>query len=219
MIKKLYNKRFIFIAVGLLTAVSLISGIVFSQAVKKSDAKNISQTEESYDAELADFDMDFSLTYTSGGNPVTLSSGDLSAQHGVVRLTKAEYNTMKLNAEYTGPGECYYRFKITESWLHSEIVDGNPTDIITPKELSTYQFGTDMYDNRSYDNCIYSSVPLKDDNRSIEVISSCTEGADAADLLDPAHASQYVDISVEFEAVQWNRAAKIWGFSELPWLS
>ena len=92
MIKKLYNKRFIFIAVGLLTAVSLISCIVFSQAVKKSDAKNISQTEESYDAELADFDMDFSLTYTSGGNPVTLSSGDLSAQHGVVRLTKAEYN-------------------------------------------------------------------------------------------------------------------------------
>lgn len=202
----------------LLLVASVITSICVYSNINGSYARTVGVEEESYTAALADFNMDFSLTYTSGGNTVTLSSGDLDAQQGVIRLTKEEYDTLKLKAVYTGPGKCYYRFKLTESWLHRETIGGDTVDIVTPKELSTYTFGTNIYDNRSYDGYIYSSVPLKDADKNITVISNFEEGEDASDLISPTHASEFVDMSIEFEAVQWNRAEDIWGFSKLPWL-
>lgn len=220
MVKMSKSKRVVIVSIVvlLLIASAIVSVCVYSD-INNSYARTAGVEEESYTAQLADFDMDFSVTYTTGGNTVTLSSGDLNAQHGVIRLTKAEYDTLKLNAVYTGPGKCYYRFKLTESWMHTENIGGDNVDIITPKELSEYTFGTDIYDNRSDDGYIYSSVPLKDDNQNITVITNFTEGADAPDLVNPAHASQFVDMSIEFEAVQWNRAEELWGLSKLPWVN
>ena len=166
----------------LLLVASVITSICVYSNINGSYARTVGVEEESYTAALADFNMDFSLTYTSGGNTVTLSSGDLDAQQGVIRLTKEEYDTLKLKAVYTGPGKCYYRFKLTESWLHRETIGGDTVDIVTPKELSTYTFGTSIYDNRSYDGYIYSSVPLKDADKNITVISNFEEGEDASDL-------------------------------------
>ena len=219
MVKIKKPKKIVVVSIVILLLVaSVITSICVYSNINGSYARTVGVEEESYTAALADFNMDFSLTYTSGGNTVTLSSGDLDAKQGVIRLTKEEYDTLKLKAVYTGPGKCYYRFKLTESWLHRETIGGDTVDIVTPKELSTYTFGTNIYDNRSYDGYIYSSVPLKDADKNITVISNFEEGEDASDLISPTHASEFVDMSIEFEAVQWNRAEDIWGFSKLPWL-
>ena len=204
----------------LLLVASVITSICVYSNINGSYARTVGVEEESYTAALADFNMDFSLTYTSGGNTVTLSSGDLDAQQGVIRLTKEEYDTLKLKAVYTGPGKCYYRFKLTESWLHRETIGGDTVDIVTPKELSTYTFGTSIYDNRSYDGWIYYKNLVDgeslDNVKNVIAISGVSVGSDAADLLNGDH-SNCVEISLELEAVQWNRAKEIWGLSKLPW--
>lgn len=206
-----------------LTAVLALSTAVTAFVISKpadihdSQAMYTQGNEEDFTAELQDFDIDFEMTYTdAGGNPVIVKASDFAGSHGVKRLTKAEYATLQLKVDYKGKGKCYYRFKITESWMHTDVNTGK--DMITPKALSSYTFGENMYDNRSYDGYIYCTEALKDADKTMTVITKCEEGGDAADLNDKVNdVSQFVDIAFEIDAVQWNRAEVLWGLDKLPW--
>lgn len=164
-----------------------------------------------YSNELKDFDMSYNLSYDGA------DTNEPNA-HGIVRLNIADYASLKLSTTYRGEGKCYYRFKINESWQHK---DGSNVEYLTPRSLSDYNLTSDFYDNRGYDGYIYCTTPLSGNapNAMINtnVITSCIPGIDAPDLLDAADASTFVDISVELEAVQWNRAKELWGLSKLPW--
>lgn len=208
----------------LLISVIVLSVVFVQNSIHHSTAKNTNKEDVSYATELQDFDMDFTLTYQSNGETVTINSSDLASTnanvntHAVIRLTKEEYATLKLVANYTGSGKCYYRFKVTESWQHVENIDGQDVEIITPKQLSVYTLNSSLYDNRSDDGYIYGKEPLKGASKTINVITKFTEGADATNLLDnTAHASQFVDLAFTFEATQWNQAVKVWDLQKLPW--
>ena len=174
----------------------------------------------SYTVELKDFDMDFNLTYTSDTTHqlVAVKSAELRASKGVVKLSPTEYATMKFDTIYKGEGKCYYRFKITESWQH-ETEDNTRT--ITPRSLSEYTFGADFYDNRSYDGYIYCITPMAGasatDELTTQAVTRCVAGIDAPDLLAASDAANAVEISVELDAVQWNRVKEKWGLTKLPW--
>ncbi len=178
-----------------------------------TNAKYVNADDTSMSAELMDFDIGFTLEYSSVGTQHTVTSGELADSHGVTRLTADEYGTLKMLVDYTGEGKCCYRFRLTESWQHTE----NGRDIITPKELSDYTLAEGLYDNRSDDGYIYACSALSGTSTSFEVITGCTPGEDAADLISEDDGSEFVDISVELEAVQWNRAKEIWGFTQFPW--
>lgn len=179
-----------------------------------TQAKYAKADTESIVATAKDFDVWFAWTTVDGAN----TSVPILNNNGVYRLNNInDYDNLKLDLKYKGEGKSYVRFKITESWQHQEA--GH--DVITPHSLSTYTLGSDFYDNRSDDGFIYCRVPLygNDANTVIskEAIIQCIKGNDANDLLDPSHASTFVDISIELEAVQWNRAMELWGLRELPW--
>lgn len=199
-----------FLGILIITALS-IGAVVMNQ----SNAKFVEENETSYSARLQDYDVGFVLEYTSGTTEHSITTSDLSDNHGILRLTVAEYETLKMNITYTGEGACYCRFKITESWQHTDTATGK--EIITPKELSAYTLHSNLYDNRSDDGYIYCTELLKGTSRSFTAITSCTAGADAADLISPDDAAQFVDISLELEAAQWNKAADLWELQKLPW--
>lgn len=182
-------------------------------------ARYSTSTENVYTAELKDMNVDFILTYVKNGETQRLSKNDLVASNGVLRLTPEQYSTMQLTINYTGDARCYYRFKIAESWLYADNNAGGAS-IIIPHTLSDYLLSSAFYDNRSYDGWIYyknlvdSESP--DNVKNVIAISGASVGSDAADLLNGDH-SNCVEISLELEAVQWNRAKEIWGLSKLPW--
>lgn len=193
------------VCILLLAAFFTISGTVSRFATSKSETVAASDN---------DFDAWFEWTTVDGANtevPVLNSTG-------VYRLNNIDdYDNLKLDIKYKGEGRSYLRFKITESWQHNDGVH----DVITPHSLSTYTLGENFYDNRSDDGFIYYALPLNgEDNTTtltLNAITQCIGGEDALDLLDHTDASTFVDISVELEAVQWNRAKELWGISKLPW--
>ena len=193
----------------ILTAALTISAVV----INTSKAKYSDQFEMEADATLADYSVDFTVTYGTGGNARSYKSESLKQTNGVIRMTASEYSTMKLMLNHSSYGWCYLRFKITESWQHK---DSSGKDIITPKELSVYTLDGSMYDNRSIDGYIYCKNILKL-TQNINAITKCVPGNDAVDLLSPTDAAQFVDVSVEVEAVQWNQAKEMWGLTKLPW--
>jgi len=197
--------------IGILLIVSLGIGAV---VINTSKAKYLDEEEMSYKAELQDFDVNFVLTYISDGTEHSVTSEDLSNSNGVFRLSANDYPSLKLNIEYTGKGKCYCRFRITESWQHT---DSTGQDVITPKALSKYTLDSNFFDNRSDDGYIYCCEALKDESRLFTAITACTAGEDAIDLLSPEDEAQFVDIAVEVEAVQWNQAIKFWNIDRLPW--
>lgn len=211
--KRLERKRFIVSLVVYGVCLSMLIGFF---VVHYTVARYSVGDETSYSAELKDFNIDFQLKYTDGGTQQTVGAADLSANNGVVRLTKEQYNTLELDSVYTGEGRCYYRVKIIESWI---MVDGANSTII-PHSLSEYDLNSNFYDNRSYDGWIYCKEAIDGDSddelKSLNVLSVSSGGIDAPDLLDD-DASNYVEIAVEVEAVQWNRAKEIWGLNKLPW--
>lgn len=199
------------ISIGILLTALITAGAV---VINYSLAKYTDGTSQSYTVQLQDFDVGFSLTYTNNGTTHTVSDRDLSANHGILRLSPAEYNSLKMDIDYTGEGMCYCRFRITESWQHT---DSTGKDVITPKELSAYTLDSKLYDGRSYDGYIYYAEPLKGENTSVQAITACAAGSDAVDLLSPDDAAQFVDIAVEIQAAQWNQAKKLWGLTKFPW--
>lgn len=204
------------LCLGLALIVSITVGTILTSSMAKFTERNTGN----YTAELEDFDVDFYLTYTDANNQnQTITPSSLSNSAGVIRLTENEYNTLKMYTSYTGEGRCYYRFKITESWQHTETIDNEQVDIITPKTLSTYSLDNTLYDNRSDDGFIYCKDILSGESRNFTAITQFTAGTDADNLIDSSHHSQFVDISIELEAVQWNRAEEIWKLSKLPWVS
>lgn len=165
-------------------------------------------------AEDKDFDAWFEWTTVDGSDTAL----PVLNTNGVYRLNNIDdYDNLKLDIKYRGEGRSYLRFKITESWQHN---DGGH-DVITPHSLSIYTLGENFYDNRSDDGFIYYALPLSGEDNvntlTLNAITQCVGGEDAPDLLDNADASTFVDISVELEAVQWNRAKEMWGISKLPW--
>lgn len=203
--------RLIAFCAGVLLIVSLTVGTVL---FKYSKAKYAVSDDIPYSAELQDFDVDCVLTYSDETGEHQVSSGELADTNGVLRLSKENYNSLRLDVRYTGEGKCYCRFRITESWQHK---DGAGHDEITPKALSEYTFDERFFDNRSEDGFIYSREALKGDSFSIPAITACTAGEDALDLISPDDAAEFVDIAVEVDSVQWNQAEKLWGMTELPW--
>ena len=198
--------------IGILLIVSVsLSALIISN----SNAKFTEQEEESYIAELQDFDVNFTLSYVKNGVLHTVTDGEINEHNGVLRLSSEDYKTLRLDIEYTGKGKCFCRFRITESWQHDE----NGTDVITPKQLSVYTLDPCLYDNRSDDGYIYCTEALMDETKEITAVSHFTAGADAVNLIDNTNdRSQFVDISVELEAVQWNRATEFWKLDKLPWM-
>lgn len=172
------------------------------------------QGSETVVASDKDFDINFTLNYNNGNDVVTLHKADLNASNGLLRLTSEEYSTITVDMNYTGEGRCYYRFKINESWQN----DGAGT--IIPHSLSTLTLSEDFYDGRSYDGWIYYKYPVDGESpanvKNVRAISEITIGNDAPDLLEGDY-SNCVDISLEIEAVQWNRVKELWGYSNLPW--
>lgn len=211
--KRLERKRFI---VSLVVYGVLLSMLIGFFAVHYTVARYSVGDETSYSGELKDFDISFQLKYMDSGVEQTVSATDLAATNGVVRLTKEQYNTLKLDTVYSGEGRCYYRAKIIESWI---MVDGANSTII-PHSLSAYTLNENFYDNRSYDGWIYCKEAIDGDSdnelKSLRVLSVTEGGNDAPDLLNN-DASNYVEIAVEVEAVQWNRAKEVWGINKLPW--
>lgn len=173
--------------------------------------------ESEFTAEAKDFDVDFQLRYNDGVDHTVLAS-DLSSAHGILRLTVPQYSTLQLDTIYKGEGKCYYRFKVTESWLHKSATD---EDMLTPRALSDYNLSSDFYDNRSDDGYIYCKTALTGNSPSAVIttnaITSCIPGIDAPDLISSDDVSTLVDIAVEIEGVQWNRAKELWHLSKLPW--
>ena len=211
--KRLERKRFIVSLVVYGVCLSMLIGFF---VIHYTVARYSVGDETSYSAELKDFNIDFQLKYTDGGIQQTVGAADLSANNGVVRLTKEQYNTLELDSVYSGEGRCYYRVKIIESWI---MVDGANSTII-PHSLSEYDLNSNFYDNRSYDGWIYCKEAIDGESdsslKSLNVLSVSSGGIDAPDLLND-DASNYVEIAVEVEAVQWNRAKEIWGLNKLPW--
>ena len=211
--KRLERKRFIVSLVVYGVCLSMLIGFF---VIHYTVARYSVGDETSYSAELKDFNIDFQLKYTDGGIQQTVGAADLSANNGVVRLTKEQYNTLELDSVYSGEGRCYYRVKIIESWI---MVDGANSTII-PHSLSEYDLNSNFYDNRSYDGWVYCKEAIDGESdsslKSLNVLSVSSGGIDAPDLLND-DASNYVEIAVEVEAVQWNRAKEIWGLNKLPW--
>lgn len=209
------KKRKVLTVASICAGLALISAISVNSILMYSNAKYTDAVDESYTANLQDFNVDFSLTYNdTDGNEKTVSSGDLASSHGVVRLKAEDYNSLKFNTTYSGQGRCYYRFKITESWQHKE----GEVDVITPKQLSKYTLADNLYDNRSDDGYIYCKDILEGDSANYVAIRKFDAGADAGNLIDnEAHKSQFVDISVVVEAVQWNQAEDLWNLEKFPW--
>lgn len=182
-------------------------------------AKYKTSTSGSLSTQLHDFNVTFEFKYTDDetGTEQTITASDLQNSNGLLRLSLTEYDTLKVNTIYYGMGKCYYRFRIKESWQH--LHDG-VTEMITPKQLSDYTLADGLYDNRSDDGFIYSGVLTGESDSSVQtfnVITSCTKGLDAADLLDEADVSTFVDIMFEIDAVQWNRAKVMWRLSNEQW--
>lgn len=198
------------VLIGFILASVLSIGAV---VINTSKAKYIEQHQMVYDNTLADFNVNFTLSYGSEPDIHSYSAEDLVQSNGLLRMSINDYSTMKLTINHNGQGWSYLRFKVVESWQHT---DSNGKDIITPKELSTYTLDETMYDNRDIDGYIYCKSILKDE-QSIQAITKCVSGNDAVDLLSSADASQFVDVSVEIEAVQWNQAQEVWGLTSLPW--
>ena len=209
------KKRAIVEAIVTLVCLCMLIGFftVHYTVARYSDGISNTQT-----AELKDFDVDFQLRYNDGVEH-TVTASDLSASHGILRLTVPQYETLQLDTIYTGEGKCYYRFRITESWLHK---NGSDEDMLTPHSLSDYGLDTDVfYDNRSYDGYIYCKTAMTGssatDTITTNAIMTCIPGIDAPDLLDDGDRSTLVDIAVEIQGVQWNRAKEVWGLDKLPW--
>ena len=212
--KEIERKRFIVSLTVYLTCFVLIAGFL---TYHYTNARYSRGANVEYTSELKDFDLSFQLKYNDGTDHV-VSPADLQANHGVLRLTSAQYESLKFDTIYKGEGKCFYRFKITESWLHK---DASDKDVLTPRSLSDYNLSDDFYDNRSYDGYIYCKNAINGssptDTITTQAITNCIPGSDAVDLLDPADAATLVDISVEIEGVQWNRAKEVWGLTEFPW--
>ena len=214
--KEVKRKRFIVTVI--IYAVMLVLLVGFF-TVHYTIARYSTSTENIYNAELKDMNVDFILTYVKNGETQRLNKTDLVASNGVLRLTPEQYSTMQLTINYTGDARCYYRFKIAESWLYDDNNAGGAS-IIIPHTLSNYSLSSAFYDNRSYDGWIYYKNLVDgeslDNVKNVIAISGASVGSDAADLLNGDH-SNCVEISLELEAVQWNRAKEIWGLSKLPW--
>lgn len=213
--KEIKRKRAIVEAIVTLVCLCMLIGFftVHYTVARYSDGTSFTQN-----GELKDFDVDFQLRYKEGVEH-TVTASDLSASHGILRLTVPQYETLQLDTTYKGEGKCYYRFKITESWLHK---NASGEDMLTPRSLSEYNLDTDnFYDNRSYDGYIYCKTAMTGNSPTdiitVSAITNCEPGIDAPDLLDDADRSTLVDIAVEIEGVQWNRAKEVWGLSKLPW--
>lgn len=209
-----YKKPTVLVAAILIGILVITMSTIGAVVIHYSSAKYSHEDEQSYTGNLLDFDTDFTLTYISNGITHRISEASLSENNGILRLTTKEYATLKMDIDYTGEGMCYCRFRITESWQHT---DQNGKEVITPKELSVYTLDSKFYDNRSYDGYIYCSEPFKGADTSVQAITKCAAGADAVDLLSDDDKAQFVDISIQLESAQWNQAADMWGFDKLPW--
>ena len=215
--REIKRKRAIVEVVVTLVCLCLIVGFfTYHYTVARySDGTSFTQN-----GELKDFDVDMELRYNDGVEHVVRAS-ELSNSHGILRLTADQYETLKLDTVYKGEGKCYYRFKITESWLSTTSTLGSGNEMLAPRSLSNYNLSGDFYDNRSYDGYIYCKQVMTGEQPSTEIvtraINECIPGEDATDLLSDDDKANVVDISVEIEGVQWNRAKEVWGLSKLPW--
>jgi|GEM_PF-1619765 len=133
----------------------------------------------------------------------------------ILDLSLAEYAKFTLDLKYSGKGKSYVRVLIEESWIYKN------TDAITwvliANSASTFNLGSNMNTtNKTPGTYLYVKDTIPDaislnDNDRISIIDSVSPATVTGAVNGSNVSATHVKLSIKLEAVQYNRAAAIWG--------
>ncbi len=154
---------------------------------------------------------------------------------GVIQIDVKDFGDTQLDFVYTGEAMTYCRFKVDVSFLQEFSTDTDSETGVTrtqtvpheyAKTSSANTYGTDVegkdiyiYDNTKVDGWYYITGIMTSDTTLEDVLDITSVGKDVYDLLD-GDESEYVEIVVTVDCVQFNRAKALWGIDEnddFPW--
>lgn len=191
-------------------------------------SKYVSDNEVDGTVTLEEFYAIARIYYESGGEEKEITV-DTNNRKEYVTLTADEFNTARVDIEYTGRAKTYCRFRVDCSWLRDvsetyrnedgEIVTNNYTELI-PHEYPSYELDEAVYDNIEKDGWLYIKEIMETDGESkktINAITSIKSGDNLVDRIEPEDEAEYVQILVTVDCVQYNRVSALWNMNTLPW--
>lgn len=196
-------------------------------------SKYASLEQTGVEAELQDFSAVARVYYEQNGEmkEAVISTGDDNAKY--IELTPEQFDTLKVDIEYTGKAKTYCRFKLDCSWLHQdteELLDTDGNKITnTYYELIPHGYATYICDELVFqdyiekDGWFYFTEILESEDGSAKTYPAITSvedrGEDFIDPIVPGHESELVRISITVDCVQYNRVSALWKMNSLPWWS
>ncbi len=214
------NKRAFVAVCAFVLTIAVIGVYTYSKYVSENKVDGTVALEEFYAVAR--------IYYMSNGEEkeVTVDSGD---RQEYITLTGEEFNTARVDIEYTGKAKTYCRFKLACSWLrdtsetyfkeNGEKVTNYYTEII-PHEYPTYELDDVVYNNVEKDGWLYIKEVMETDGvskKTINGIKSIKSGDDLVDKIEPEDKAEYVNVLVTVDCVQYNRVSALWNMNTLPW--
>ena len=122
------------------------------------------------------------------------------------------YEDLTLDITYTGNAKANVRFKVIEEWIYEDSGDETVLSIPNAKHILNDRIA----DNRSIDGYCYFTDVLQNESASESKTYEVIKGV----VLPQINASETfptaVKLTIYVDAVQSNRANKIWGISSIP---
>lgn len=203
MFKKL-NKRAVIIITAVVAVIAIVGGTL---------AWFVTSTSLSQSFSISGFDVKADVYFADGKNKVSASDYKDSDGLYVLSLNEKDENyigNLRVNVEHTGAKACV-RVKMNYEWTLS---DGS---VAQYKVAVPYSFGTEWFDNRNTDYCVYyrgADSSGKASFSSSELITGFNKAEfDTSGFVDGIS----VRVLIQTDAVQVNRYPQLWNIDTLPW--
>ena len=140
--------------------------------------------------------------------------GEYNNEVGVwqLKLLPVAYEVFALDITYTGNAKTQVRFKVIEEWIRGE----NSTETIVPVPNSKFTLDSRIADNRNVDGYYYFTDPLQNANKNDDRVYNAITGVTLPTIAQDEVFPTAVKLTVYVDAVQSNRAKKVWGISSIP---
>lgn len=162
----------------------------------------------------------------------TINFDDSDSSSKYLELTPEQFETVRVDIEYTGEARTYCRFKMDCSWLKDVTETYNDTTangeltsddytLIIPQPYPTVEVADNVYNNVQSDGWFYIKDIMEGEGENVEVVHAIESITPTGNFKDPIvpddQIPDRVQIMVTVDCVQYNRVSALWKMDSLPW--
>ena len=197
-------------------------------------AKFASTEETSGTVELEEFYAIARLHYVSDESGVEeealLQVDENGNTSNYIELSPKEFESARVDIEYTGEARTYCRFKMDCSWsktVEEEYIDSDGVTkkdnytLLIPQPYPTLDLADNVFDNVQKDGWFYIKDIMESEGETVKINAIKSIDMKEDGFIDPiTQDDQYpekVQIMLTVDCVQYNRVSALWKMDSLPW--